>query len=300
MAASIAQDFIILDSDDEEEQTVMSMTFGGLVALAPIRTATPADILAAHQELSIAQVVAARQAAGQTFQPPEIPPESWAIVDQTRDYAPCGWRECFAAMADEFAFIEGNLRKKFPGTHCPHPPSRLFAAFHYTPLEHIKVVLMGQDPYPDLTAATGLCFSMPATAPIRDSIKNIFTELEKEYPGFRPYNGPDLTHWAQQGVLLLNQSLTCSVGKSASHGGLWLPFLDIVVSEILEKAPKAIFVLWGRDAQKRIGKMIGGRAARLESAHPSPLSAWAGFLGNGHFRMINEHLVKTGQTPIKW
>lgn len=176
-----------------------------------------------------------------------------------------------------------------------------FKAFELTPLKKIKVVILGQDPYHGSGQAHGLSFSVPDGVKIPPSLRNIYKELSASIDGYTIPESGNLEHWAQQGVLLLNAVLTVEQGKAASHSKQgWEMFTDNVIEEIDKQCSGVIFLLWGSYAQKK-GKLINKEKHHiLTSVHPSPLSAYRGFLGCNHFNKVNEILTEIGEYPIKW
>jgi uracil-DNA glycosylase len=187
-----------------------------------------------------------------------------------------------------------------------YPPGRLiFAAFDRTPFDRVKVVVLGQDPYHEPGQAQGLAFYVPPNVRTPPSLLNIAKELADEYPeragqGARPAV-PDLLSWADQGVLLLNATLTVSAGLAGSHQGKgWETFTDAVVKRLAEEREHLVFILWGSYAQRKGAVIDRSRHLVLASAHPSPLSAMRGFFGCGHFRAANEYLARHGAGQIAW
>lgn len=183
-----------------------------------------------------------------------------------------------------------------------YPPGKLiFNAFAHTPFNQVKVVILGQDPYHGYKQAHGLSFSVQKGVALPPSLKNIFKELQHEFKDFiYPSNG-DLSQWADQGVLLLNATLTVEAGKAGSHQNQgWEQFTDQVIRILSEKRTGIIFLLWGRYAQAKANLIDQTKHHVLVSAHPSPFSAHNGFFGNGHFQKVNEILEKEGKTPIDW
>ena len=187
-----------------------------------------------------------------------------------------------------------------------YPPGRLiFAAFDRTPFDRVKVVVLGQDPYHEPGQAQGLAFYVPTNVRTPPSLLNIAKELADEYPeragqGARPAV-PDLLSWADQGVLLLNATLTVSAGLAGSHQGKgWETFTDAVVKRLAEEREHLVFILWGSYAQRKGAVIDRSRHLVLASAHPSPLSAMRGFFGCGHFRAANEYLARHGAGQIAW
>jgi uracil-DNA glycosylase len=175
----------------------------------------------------------------------------------------------------------------------------IFKAFEYTPLDKVKVVIIGQDPYHGRQQAHGLCFSVPSQVPIPPSLMNIYQELFEDL-GILPAKHGCLVPWAKQGVLLLNSVLTVEQGLAASHSQKgWELFTDNIIA-IINKQPQPIaFVLWGAYAQQK-GKNIDARHLVIRSAHPSPLSVYRGFRGSRPFSKINVYLQEKGVLPIDW
>jgi uracil-DNA glycosylase len=198
-----------------------------------------------------------------------------------------------------------NLRaflcaEKNAGKHIYPPGSQIFAAFNATAFNQVKVVILGQDPYHNPGQAHGLCFSvLPGISP-PPSLLNIYKELQSDI-GFVPPDHGNLTAWAAQGVLLLNAVLTVEQNKAASHQGKgWERFTDKVVSVLNEECEGLVFMLWGSYAQKKGQYIKRSKHLVLESAHPSPLSAYRGFLGNGHFSRTNAWLLQNSKAIIDW
>lgn len=177
------------------------------------------------------------------------------------------------------------------------PEDEVFAAFKQTPLAQLKVVILGQDPYHGAGQAHGLCFSVPQGIKLPPSLRNIYKAIHHDYPEFQPPEHGDLTHWAEQGVLLLNTVLTVEEGKAHSHASWgWERFTDKVIAQINEHCEGIVFMLWGAHAQKKGALIDRQRHHVLTAVHPSPLSAHRGFLTCGHFKQANELLTK----PIVW
>jgi uracil-DNA glycosylase len=186
--------------------------------------------------------------------------------------------------------------------HLIYPPKDLvFNAFKSTPYEKVRVVLIGQDPYHGPGQAHGLCFSVPPGVPYPPSLRNIIKELKSDLQIPEPPSGC-LQHWAEQGVLLLNATLTVRDGSPLSHHGKgWEKFTDAVVAKLLLKKEPLVFMLWGKSAQVKCKQVINsGKHAVLTAPHPSPLSAHQGFLGCKHFLKANELLMQMGEIPIDW
>ncbi len=211
-----------------------------------------------------------------------------------------------AALAEAFKQpymleLRAFLAAEIKAGKCIHPkPDEWFNAFNHTPLDRVRVVILGQDPYPTPGHAHGLCFSVqPEVRPLAKSLHNIFKELEDDL-GIRNTCG-SLIPWADQGVLLLNAVLTVESGRSNSHQGKgWERFTDRAV-QILNAQPRPlVFVLWGREAQQKGAHIDRERHLVLASPHPSPLSAHRGFFGSKPFSRINAFLERQGQPGIDW
>jgi uracil-DNA glycosylase len=177
----------------------------------------------------------------------------------------------------------------------------IFNAFNKTPFEKVKVVILGQDPYPGDYQAHGLSFSVQKGIAIPKSLQNIYKELATDIPGFTPPTHGNLEEWTSQGVLLLNATLTVRAGESASHQKMgWEVFTDEVIRALSEKRKGIVFILWGNYAQSKIGLIDESKHHVIKSVHPSPLSVARGFYGSKPFSKANEYLVKEGETPIDW
>ncbi len=181
------------------------------------------------------------------------------------------------------------------------PPGRLiFNAFDLCPFDKVKVVIIGQDPYHGPGQAHGLCFSVNDGVPFPPSLVNIFKEIENDLGTPVPASG-NLTRWANQGVLLLNATLTVRAHQAGSHQRQgWEEFTDAAIRTLASEREGLVFILWGAYAQKKGAFIDRSRHLVLSSAHPSPLSAWHGFFGNKHFSRTNEYLVSQGKEPIVW
>ena len=176
----------------------------------------------------------------------------------------------------------------------------IFNALAHCPFEKVKVVILGQDPYHEPGQAHGLCFSVQEGVPAPPSLVNIFKEIESDLGHPVPKTG-DLTRWADQGVLLLNATLTVRAHQAASHQGKgWETFTDAVIHRLAQEREHIVYLLWGSYAQHKGAFIDPQRNLVLKSAHPSPLSAYRGFFGNKHFSQANNYLIATGQTPIDW
>lgn len=181
-----------------------------------------------------------------------------------------------------------------------YPPGPLiFKAFDLCPLDKVKVVILGQDPYHGQGQAMGLSFSVPDGVPAPPSLKNIFKEIETEL-GVRMSGRPNLEKWAAQGVLLLNAVLTVRAGEPASHSSIgWQQFTDQVIKVVSDQCEGVVFLLWGNYARSKASLIDESRHTVLQAAHPSPLARGA-FFGCGHFARTNEILISQGKSPIDW
>lgn len=182
-----------------------------------------------------------------------------------------------------------------------YPPARLiFAAFDACPVDDVRVVILGQDPYHGPGQANGLCFSVAPGVPYPPSLANIFKEVHDDTGAPIPADG-DLTRWARQGVLLLNATLTVREHQAASHQGLgWEQFTDTVIRRLAEVRDGLVFMLWGSFAIRKSALIDASRHLILTSPHPSPLSAYRGFFGNRHFSRANAYIEAQGHKPIIW
>ncbi|CAN7640856.1 uracil-DNA glycosylase [Pseudomonas solani] len=214
-----------------------------------------------------------------------------------------GWKE---ALRDEFdkpymkALGEFLRAEKAAGKVVFPPGPMIFNALNSTPLDEVKVVIIGQDPYHGPGQAHGLCFSVQPGVPIPPSLLNIYKELKRDLNIDMPDHG-HLQSWAEQGVLLLNTSLTVEQARAGSHANQgWQPFTDRVIEVVSAHQPNLVFLLWGAHAQSKQRLIDSTKHLVLRSAHPSPLSAYRGFLGNGHFSRCNKFLEQHGLAPIDW
>ena len=176
----------------------------------------------------------------------------------------------------------------------------MFNAFSFTPLEKVKVLILGQDPYHGEGQANGLCFSVHPGIEIPPSLVNIYKELHDDLGCYIPDNG-DLTKWARQGVLLLNTVLTVRAHQANSHRGIgWEEFTDAAIRALAEQDRPIVFLLWGSPARRKKALIRNPKHLIIESPHPSPLSAYNGFFGSRPFSRANEYLEKSGVEPIDW
>ncbi len=180
------------------------------------------------------------------------------------------------------------------------PPKFMFRAFDLTPFEKVEVVILGQDPYHGPKQANGLCFAVNDGVTLPPSLKNIYKEIEAEFGKPVTLNG-DLSRWATQGVLLLNATLTVRAHLAGSHQGKgWEQFTDAAVRALSNEREHLVFMLWGNYAKQKGAHIDRSKHLVLESAHPSPFSAYNGFFGNNHFKKANEYLVEHNKKPIDW
>lgn len=193
-----------------------------------------------------------------------------------------------------------QLKEAYQTTTVYPPREKVFSAFHLTPYSEVKVVILGQDPYHGPHQANGLSFSVEKGTPLPPSLRNIFTELVDDIGCTYPQSG-DLIKWAKEGVLLLNTTLTVQESSPMSHVGMgWERFTDEVLRMLNEKQTPVVFILWGKHARSKVKLINQSRHFVIESAHPSPLSAYRGFFGSHPFSRTNEFLVSKGLKPIDW
>jgi uracil-DNA glycosylase len=213
-----------------------------------------------------------------------------------------GWK---SVLMDQFQSPYFRTLKEFlmeeKKIYTLYPPGRLiFNAFHRTPFDQVKVVILGQDPYHGKGQAHGLCFSVPQGIPKPPSLVNIFKELQADLSIAIPEHGT-LDKWADQGVLLINATLTVrdsQAGSHQKHG--WETFTNRVIEVVSQEKNGVVFLLWGRFAQAKESLIDSGKHLILKSAHPSPLSAYNGFFGCKHFSLTNDYLEKQGKPGIEW
>jgi len=177
----------------------------------------------------------------------------------------------------------------------------IFNALNTTPFSEVKVVILGQDPYHGIGQAHGLSFSVQRGIPVPPSLKNIYKELESDIEGFKAPAHGHLTQWAEQGVLLLNATLTVRASEAASHQNQgWEIFTDEIIKALSEKREHIVFLLWGKYAQAKAALIDQTKHYVLKAPHPSPFSAYTGFLGSKHFSKTNQLLIQSNQKPINW
>ena len=212
------------------------------------------------------------------------------------------WQKLFDIEQEKpyYLSLRSFLKHEY-ATEVVFPPmDEIFQAFRLTPLSETKVVLVGQDPYHEEGQAMGLSFSVREATVEPPSLRNIKEELRNEGLLHEPWSS-DLSRWAKQGVLLLNSTLTVRAHQAASHQGKgWETFTDNAIMALNEDSKPKVFLLWGSYARSKKVMITNPAHLILESAHPSPLSAYRGFFGNGHFKKANDFLVSNGMDPIIW
>lgn len=212
------------------------------------------------------------------------------------------WKSALSAEFDKDYFVRLTdfVRGEYlSGKHIYPAARNIFNAFNLCPVDKTKVVIIGQDPYHEPGQAHGLCFSVPDSVTPPPSLVNIYKEINDDLGRPSSTHG-DLTHWAEQGVLLLNSTLTVQAHLAASHAGRgWEQFTDAVIN-VLRQKNHIVYMLWGSYAQKKAALVDASQNLVLKSVHPSPLSAYRGFFGCKHFSQANEYLVQNGKTPIDW
>lgn len=212
------------------------------------------------------------------------------------------WKEALIPefSKDYFIRLTDFVRKEYHETTVYPPGKLIFNAFNLCPFDKVKVVIIGQDPYHGPGQAHGLCFSVNDGIQPPPSLVNIFKEINSDLGNPIPQSG-NLTRWAEQGVLLLNATLTVRAHQAGSHQKRgWEEFTDAVIRKLAEEKSNLVFILWGSYAQKKGAFIDRNKHLVLTSVHPSPLSAYNGFFGNHHFSLANDYLVKNGKTAIDW
>ena len=212
------------------------------------------------------------------------------------------WKQILAPEFEKDYFIRLTdfVRQEYHNTTVYPPGKLIFNAFNLCPYDKVKVVIIGQDPYHGPGQAHGLCFSVNDSVPFPPSLQNIFKEIHDDLGSPMPASG-NLTRWAQQGVLLLNATLTVRAHQAGSHQKKgWEEFTDAAIRALAENREHLVFILWGSYAQKKGAFIDRNKHLVLTSVHPSPLSAYHGFFGNKHFSRTNEYLIQHGKTPINW
>lgn len=199
-----------------------------------------------------------------------------------------------------FVDLTKFVREEYMHNTCYPPGKMIFNAFNLCPFDKVKVVIIGQDPYHEPGQAHGLCFSVNDGIQFPPSLVNIFKEIQNDFGTPAPLSG-NLTRWAEQGVLLLNATLTVRAHQAGSHQRRgWEEFTDAAIKALAKDREHLVFILWGSYAQGKAAYIDPSRHLVLKSAHPSPLSAYRGFFGNRHFSRANDYLIQNGEEPIKW
>lgn len=224
----------------------------------------------------------------------QISKERILMNDEWKEFLQCEFAKPY------FSTIKAQYVAALQGGAVIYPPAKLtFNAFNLTPLNSLKVILLGQDPYHQPRQAMGLSFSVPSGVRVPPSLINIFKELHTDL-GVKPCASGDLSKWAKQGVLLLNSILSVEANKPASHSNFgWQTFTDAVIKKLSDEKNGLVFLLWGNFARAKKALIDTQKHFVLEAAHPSPL-ARTGFLGCKHFSKCNEILKQLGKSPIEW
>lgn len=212
------------------------------------------------------------------------------------------WKSVISTEYDKpyFVHLSQFIKEEYSRHEIFPIGSDIFNAFVYCPLDKVKVVILGQDPYHGPNQAHGLSFSVKEGVPFPPSLLNIFKEINRDLNHPMPANG-DLTRWADQGVLLLNATLTVRAHQAGSHQRKgWEGFTDAVIQNLASQKSNIVFMLWGAYAQKKAAFIDESKHLKLHAPHPSPLSAYRGFIGCGHFSQANDFLEKHGQSKIIW
>ena len=212
------------------------------------------------------------------------------------------WKEQLALEFDKeyFKSLTDFVRQEYQSTTVYPPGSYIFNAFEHCPFDKVKVVILGQDPYHEPGQAHGLSFSVQDGIPYPPSLVNIFKELESDLGKPMPSSG-NLLRWADQGVLLLNATLTVRAHLAGSHQNRgWETFTDAVIHKLADNRSHLVYILWGSYAQKKGAFTDASHNLVIKSAHPSPLAAYRGFFGSKPFSKANDYLIATGQEPIDW
>ena len=212
------------------------------------------------------------------------------------------WNEILAEEMekDYYQALQAFVQKRRDEVRVFPEEKNVFNALELTPFESVKVVILGQDPYHGFGQAHGLSFSVQKGTPLPPSLKNIYKELQEDIGGELPTEG-DLSHWAKQGVLLLNTVLTVEEGNANSHKGMgWETLTNRLIESLNELKHPVIFILWGKPAQDKEKLITNPNHVLLKAPHPSPLSAYRGFFGSKPFSRVNDILIQQGQSPIRW
>ncbi len=213
------------------------------------------------------------------------------------------WKEALSGEFEQgyFTDLTTFVRKEYQKGAVYPAPKNIFRAFDLCPFEDVEVVILGQDPYHGAGQANGLCFAVGDTTAIPPSLQNIFKEIESDIGKPLVHPSGDLSRWAEQGVLLLNATLTVRAHAAGSHQGQgWERFTDAVIHTLSEKRENLVFILWGNYAKAKGAHIDRAKHLVLEAPHPSPFSAHSGFFGCKHFSKANEYLAAHGKRPIDW
>lgn len=214
-----------------------------------------------------------------------------------------GWKAILDGEFEKpyFKNLVEFVKSEYQSTTCYPPGKQIFSAFNHTPFENVEVVIIGQDPYHGPGQAHGLCFSVSEKVGVPPSLKNIFEEIRTDVGSPIPTSG-NLERWADQGVLLLNATLTVRAHQAGSHHNKgWEQFTDAVIEKLSEEKDGLVFMLWGGPAKKKGAKIDTSKHLVLTSGHPSPLAANRGYwFGNKHFSKANKYLMGNGKKPIDW
>lgn len=213
------------------------------------------------------------------------------------------WKKHLAEEFEKPYFTElaAFVKKEYQDETVYPPPKYIFRAFDLAPFENVEVVILGQDPYHGPRQANGLCFAVEKGVRLPPSLQNIFKEIESEFGEPVKNTDGDLTRWAEQGVLLLNATLTVRAHLAGSHQHKgWEQFTDAAIEALSSERENLVFMLWGNYARQKGAFINREKHLVLESAHPSPFSAHSGFFGNGHFKKANDYLVAHNKKPIDW
>lgn len=209
------------------------------------------------------------------------------LLEQNKPY--------FSRIIDRITADKSEGKTIFP------EESFILEALKLTPLNEVKVVILGQDPYHGIGEANGLCFSVNDGVKIPPSLRNIYKELSNDIAGFQNPNHGNLHHWAKQGVLLLNTSLTVVKDQANSHSKIgWVQFTNKIIESISNKNEQVVFILWGKNAHDKMEFINPNKHRIIKSVHPSPLSASRGFFGSKPFSKTNDYLIANNKTPIEW
>ena len=215
---------------------------------------------------------------------------------------PASWKNVFGHELKQAYFVDlmHNVELAYAQTICYPEKQNIFKAFEYCALENVKVVIIGQDPYHGPNQANGLCFSVNEGVAFPPSLRNIYKEMADDLQQALPDSG-NLAHWANQGVLLLNASLTVQANEAGSHQYLgWEQFTDAVIKKVSAHQSHVVFLLWGAFAQKKMPLIDTQKHLVLIASHPSPLSVYRGFWGSKHFSAANNYLIQHGIKAIDW